>query len=184
MSEPMSALQVLSAGAYASIQDIGRRGLRRIGVPWSGVLDPARMQLANALVGNAPGTPVIEHFDGGLALKVAQGFVRLAVAGEAEVDICQGERTTRVACWRSVCVHAGDTLRIRSLRAGRLVVVQILDMRAHVRRVADDVVGERYGNVDQLAGHRVSSSKNFRRFRLWTQSRQWHGAFQWFRSEV
>ena len=36
----MSALEIRSPGALASIQDIGRRGWRRIGVPWAGALAP------------------------------------------------------------------------------------------------------------------------------------------------
>lgn len=125
MSETVSEIEVRSAGAYASIQDGGRRGLRRVGVPWSGVLDPAWMKIANALVGNQATAPVIEHFDGGLVLKVTQGRVRMAFAGQANVDVSGEQGVQRVVCWRSVCVNAGETLRIRALRAGRLVVVGV-----------------------------------------------------------
>ena len=125
MSETTSEIEVRSAGAYASIQDSGRRGLRRVGVPWSGVLDPAWMKIANALVGNLATAPVIEHFDGGLVLKVLHGRVRVAVAGQADVDISGEQGVQRVVCWRSVRLDAGETLRIRALRAGRLVLVAV-----------------------------------------------------------
>lgn len=125
VSETSSEIEIRSAGTYASIQDGGRRGLRRVGVPWSGVLDPAWMKIVNALVGNRPTAPVIEHFDGGLALKVVHGRVRVAVAGQADVDVSGEHGVQRVVCWRSVCLNAGETLRIRALRAGRLVVVAV-----------------------------------------------------------
>jgi allophanate hydrolase len=130
MSAPTAEIEIRAAGAYASIQDGGRRGLRRVGVPWSGVLDPARMQLANALVGNDLAAPVIEHFDGGLALKVVQGAVRVAVAGQADVEIVRGQSAVRVACWRGVMLAAGEMLRIKTLRAGRLVVVAVGGLQA------------------------------------------------------
>ena len=47
-----SELEILSSGAFASIQDGGRYGFRRIGVPWAGVLDRRLMRIANALVDN------------------------------------------------------------------------------------------------------------------------------------
>ena len=124
-SKTSSEIEVRSAGAYASIQDGGRRGLRRVGVPWSGVLDPSAMKIANALVGNQATAPVIEHFDGGLELKIIQGRVRVAVAAQADVEILGGQDPQRLVCWRSVCIRRGETLRIRSLRAGRLLVVAV-----------------------------------------------------------
>ena len=44
-------LEIVSPGAFASIQDGGRHGHRRIGVPWAGVLDRRLMRIANALAG-------------------------------------------------------------------------------------------------------------------------------------
>ena len=32
-------LEVLAPGAHAALQDAGRHGLRRVGVPWAGALD-------------------------------------------------------------------------------------------------------------------------------------------------
>jgi allophanate hydrolase len=130
MNEAFSEIEIASPGAYASIQDGGRRGLRRVGVPWSGVLDPARMKIANALVGNPAAAPVIEHFDCGLAFKVVQGRVRVAVAGAAVVELSHGQSADRIPCWRSICVAEGDTLRIRALQAGRLVVVALGGLQA------------------------------------------------------
>jgi biotin-dependent carboxylase-like uncharacterized protein len=129
MSETLSEIEIRSAGAYASIQDGGRRGLRRVGVPWSGVLDAAWMKLANALVGNQPMAPVIEHFDGGLVLTALHGRLRVAVAGQADIDITGEQGVQRVVCWRSVCLGVGETLRIRALRAGRLVILAVAGLQ-------------------------------------------------------
>lgn len=124
MSAP-PRLEVLSPGAYASLQDLGRRGYRRVGVPWAGVLDARLMRIANALVGNPAGAPVIECFDGGLQLAARGAALRLAVAGDAVVEVeSAGERRV-LAAWRSLTLQAGDVLRLRRLERGRIAVVAV-----------------------------------------------------------
>lgn len=127
MSAPPT-LEVLSAGAYASVQDQGRRGFRRVGVPWAGVLDPRLMRIANALVNNAEGAQVIECFDGGVQLAARDGAVRLAVAGDAVVELeSAGERRV-IAAWRSLTLADGDVLRLRKLNTGRIAVIAVEGM--------------------------------------------------------
>jgi biotin-dependent carboxylase-like uncharacterized protein len=123
MSAPQ--LEVVSPGAYASVQDRGRRGHRRVGVPWAGVLDPRLMRIANTLVGNAAGTPVIECFDGGQQLVARGGTIRLALAGDALLE-CEvaGERR-KLPAWCSLTLGDGDTLWVRRLARGRIVVIAV-----------------------------------------------------------
>ena len=118
-------LEVLSPGAYASLQDLGRRGHRRAGVPWAGVLDPRLMRIANALVGNGADAPVIESFDGGLQLVARGGAVRLAVAGDAVVELEGAGERSKLAAWRSLTLADGDSLRVRRLERGRIAVVAV-----------------------------------------------------------
>lgn len=123
-------LEIVSAGAYASIQDAGRHRLRRVGVPWSGALHRPYLQLANALVGNAPSAPAIEHLDGGMRLRAAAGKVLVGVAGNARVDLVRGGETLRGSAWRSYVLAEGDELRIGALAAGRLVYVAVAGLRS------------------------------------------------------
>jgi len=53
-------LKVLQPGFFSTIQDLGRYGFRDIGVPVSGVMDSYSAQFANALLGNAKGSAIIE----------------------------------------------------------------------------------------------------------------------------
>lgn len=121
-------LEVVAAGAYASLQDLGRRGYRRVGVPWAGVLDPRLMRIANALVGNAEGAPVIECFDGGLQLAARGGALRLAVAGDAVLEFESAGERRALAGWRSMILADGDVLRVRRLEQGRIAVIAIEGM--------------------------------------------------------
>jgi allophanate hydrolase len=121
-------LEVLAPGAFASLQDLGRRGHRRIGVPWAGALDPRLMRIANALVGNAERAPVIESFDGGLQLAARGGAVRLAVAGDALLEWESAGDRHAVAAWRSLMLADGDVLRVRRLERGRIAVIAVEGM--------------------------------------------------------
>ncbi len=119
------AIEVVAPGSYASLQDLGRRGLRRVGVPWAGALDPRLMRIANALVGNHEHAAVIECFDGGLQLAARGGLVRVAVAGDTTVEIERGGQRQTLAAWRSLCLADGDVLRLRRLERGRIAVIAI-----------------------------------------------------------
>lgn len=118
-------LEVVAPGSYASLQDLGRRGFRRIGVPWAGALDPRLLRIANALVGNAEHAAAIECFDGGLQLAARGGTVRVAVAGDAQVEVERGGQRQVLAAWRSMCLADGDVLRLRRLERSRIAVVAV-----------------------------------------------------------
>lgn len=125
----MSRLEILSPGVFASLQDGGRFGWRRAGVPWSGALDPRLLRIANALVGNPEGAAAIECVDGGLQLAAREGAVRVAVAGEATVArIDTAGQTHRVAPWRSLTLATGECLRLISTGAGRLAMIAVAGM--------------------------------------------------------
>lgn len=125
-----AVLEVLSAGAWASIQDFGRRGWRRAGVPWSGVLDPRLMRIANVLAGNAEDAPVIECFDGGQHFRAHGGRLRVALAGEVVAEVESGGERRALCAWRSICLEDGDLLRLRAMRGGRIAMLAVAGMKA------------------------------------------------------
>ena len=111
-------LMVLSPGAMASIQDLGRIGYRRIGVPKSGVLHPDLAFIANALAGNSEDTAVVEFFLSGPTFQLEAGGVRLALAGDFTVELTRGKTKRTLQSWRTVTLEAGDTLQIGPVVSG------------------------------------------------------------------
>lgn len=106
--------EVQSPGLYSTVQDRGRRGYRSLGVPPSGVMDPAAMWAANAAVGNPPEAPVLEVTVPGPVLRVLDD-ANAAVAGadlSAEVD------GTPVDLASPLRLRAGQRLRFGAPRAG------------------------------------------------------------------
>jgi len=78
----MSAhLKIDRTGLSTTLQDLGRLGWQRYGVPVSGVLDPLAARLANALVGNKGCEAVLEILALGPAFTVEADSVRLALVG-------------------------------------------------------------------------------------------------------
>jgi biotin-dependent carboxylase-like uncharacterized protein len=96
-------------GLASSIQDLGRTGLQRYGVPVSGALDPLAARLANALVGNEPGEAVLEMLTLGPSLTIAAESVRLALTGSTIGLRLDG---AIIAAGRSVTAFRGARLAV------------------------------------------------------------------------
>jgi allophanate hydrolase subunit 2 len=56
----IETLEVLAPGPLTTIQDLGRYGFGRYGVPPSGALDSFSLRAANVLAGNAQGEAGLE----------------------------------------------------------------------------------------------------------------------------
>lgn len=128
-----ATLEIVSPGALATIQDLGRVGWRRFGVPRAGVLDPALLRIANALVGQAEGAAAIEFFVAGPTLKAVDLPLQLGFAGDFPVTLQRVSGECRqLDAWRSVTLQPGETLRIGSPRTARggIVAVRGLDVPA------------------------------------------------------
>lgn len=122
----MSASLIVTApGTATSVQDLGRLGHRRIGVPWSGTLAPDLLAIANRLVGNPQDAAGLECFSGGQSFEAHGGAVRVAVAGDAEVHVESGGLLRAVRAWQSHRLMPGESLRIGAVHNGRVVVIGV-----------------------------------------------------------
>jgi biotin-dependent carboxylase-like uncharacterized protein len=101
---------VSQVGPLVTIQDGGRKGLMRFGVPASGPMDRGSFALANLALGNAAAAPAIEISMGGLALECVEGAVTFAVAGggfQVAVD------EISLGSWNVATIRAGSRLVIK-----------------------------------------------------------------------
>ena len=123
-------LEVVSAGPLATLQDLGRPGWRRWGVPKSGALQPDWLRIANRLVNQPDGAAAIEFFVTGPTLKAAAGPLRLGFAGDFAITLerANGERSA-VQPWRSLTLLTGDTVRIGALRTARAGYIAAAGLR-------------------------------------------------------
>ena len=107
-----AGLEVMAPGLMTSVQDRGRFGHQAVGMPVSGALDPDSFDIANALVGNAPGTGALEIRMLGPTLKVTAESVTLSLFGTgAGIEVTAPEREM-IAAGRTVTLGRGQIFRI------------------------------------------------------------------------
>lgn len=109
-----AALEVLRPGLCTTVQDLGRPGYQKYGVPVSGALDEWALGVANALVGNAPGEAGLEVTGVGPVLRVRGGAL-LAVAGAEFALELDGTSVPPFAAFRA---RDGQTLAFGECRSG------------------------------------------------------------------
>lgn len=110
-----AALDILHAGPQVSMQDAGRFGLLRFGVPASGPMDRFAFSIANLAVGTPENGAVVEVSRGGLSLLCRNGPLGFAVAGgDFQVSI----NGSRIADWSINVLQTSDTLSIQPGRWG------------------------------------------------------------------
>ena len=110
----MNAFRVIDGGPLTTVQDAGRPGLRRYGIPASGAMDQFAYRVANLLAGNPETAPALEVMFPGLALE-ALADVTIAIAG-ADLDAHIGDRPAPT--WAAVRLPPGVRLEFRSLKSG------------------------------------------------------------------
>lgn len=103
---PRVLLKVEAAGPLTTIQDGGRPGYRRYGVPPSGPVDRLGFAAAQARVGNGRGDPALEISHGGLRLSCVEGEVGFALGGAGFIS------AVGLAKVNSGILRAGMTLSI------------------------------------------------------------------------
>lgn len=124
----MSAiLLVRQPGLHTTVQDLGRTGAQRLGIPVSGALDSTALRVANVVVGNPPATAGLEMVGLGPTLEVETGSARVALAGAAATLIVEtGDGARReVGGLQSVRIVAGDRIRIGAVSRAAVAYLAI-----------------------------------------------------------
>ena len=113
-------VEITAPGVMVTVQDLGRSGWRRFGVPLAGALDSGLLRIANRLAGNADGSPALEFFLLGPHFLAIDAAVQLAFAGDFSVTLLHAGERRVLASWRSVTLQPGDALQVGALRSGRV----------------------------------------------------------------
>ncbi len=107
-------IRVLDPGPQTTVQDLGRRGYLRYGIPESGPMDRAAFVIANRLVGNPDGAAGLECALIGARLEMLADSA-LAVTGAVMPLTVDDREAPR---WRTVRVRAGDIVRLGPATSG------------------------------------------------------------------
>ncbi|MDR9416217.1 MAG: biotin-dependent carboxyltransferase family protein [Gracilimonas sp.] len=122
MGGVMAAVEVINSGYYTTIQDAGRVGYRKFGVPVNGAMDSYAQKLANWLVSKPSGAPVLEMTLEGGSYKFKDSAIVGIAGGRASMKI-NGINCKR---YKTLKVNSGDTINIGKVTSGFRVYMAIM----------------------------------------------------------
>ena len=108
------AIKVIHPGLLTTVQDLGRFGYQKLGIPVSGVMDTAAYEAACSLCGNTNGEAVLEMtMLGGRYL-----FLDPAVIAITGADMHPSLNNREIPMYTQIKVNAGDYLDLHSASNG------------------------------------------------------------------
>ena len=107
-------ITVIDGGLLTTVQDLGRHGYQRYGVPVSGAMDQYAMRIGNILVGNDEGSAVLEITLLGPTLMFSSK-TRVAITGS---DLGATVDGNPIGSWRSIDIPKGSTMSFRGGTSG------------------------------------------------------------------
>ncbi|MDO4753678.1 MAG: 5-oxoprolinase subunit PxpB [Bacillota bacterium] len=107
-------VKVLNPGALTTVQDLGRAGYQKVGIPVSGAMDQLSSRLANILVGNGEEEAVLEATYIGPEL-LFEDSTEIAITGARLQPKING---ARIPMYRAISVEKGDVLSFGPSEAG------------------------------------------------------------------
>lgn len=115
------AIEITDLSGIATLQDSGRRGWNKFGVPTSGAMDWFAYQAANSLLNNPPNSATIELGLGEITFRALRNTV-LAVTGAGyEVE----NYIWTFPLWTTFYVRAGWTVRVKKTNGGNWAYIAI-----------------------------------------------------------
>lgn len=108
------ALEVLEGGLLTTVQDLGRYGYQRFGVPVAGAMDPFALQAANILVGNDLSEAALEMTIVGPTLRATESCL-IAVTG---ADLSLRVNGRPLPSWMAIFVRRGWIIEFGQRKSG------------------------------------------------------------------
>ena len=109
--------EVIRPGINSTFQDLGRKHLYHVGLPFSGAMDQRNFLLSNSLVGNKRNEAVLEFAYQGPLLKVKNDNILFAVTGSVNFKI--KKKTSKIIdgdCYKTYLLNKDDELDIISTK--------------------------------------------------------------------
>ena len=107
-------LEILEPGLLTTIQDLGRFGYQRLGIPAAGAMDPFALKTANALVGNPPDAAGLEITLLGPRVALSEGCAIAITGGDLGPRLDGRE----IDGWKRHLARPGTVLDFSGRRSG------------------------------------------------------------------
>lgn len=117
------SLQIIKAGIFDTVQDLGRYGYQHLGINSGGAMDRFSAQLANALLGKELHAPIVElHFPASSIL-----FQQPAIIAIAGADFTPTINGAPVPLHQPFFVTANSVLQWKGVRQGARCYISFID---------------------------------------------------------
>ena len=126
-----SFFEIIREGINTTFQDFGRNNLNHIGIPTSGAMDSRNYRLANSIVGNVYGSPVVEFAYQGPLLKYKGEKIKIVVTGDVSFKIKKKDNEFKCNCYETYILENNDEIDIISTNKsvyGYLAISGIIDL--------------------------------------------------------
>ncbi|MGB5983255.1 MAG: biotin-dependent carboxyltransferase family protein [Nonlabens sp.] len=117
----MNSANIIHPGFYSSIQDLGRKAYRDLGVPHSGAMDQEAMRLANSALGNTADAAVLEMIMQGVTLVFSQLTFVMVIGVVDEVKVNDEVQDFS----KPIKIKSGDRLKIGRMVKGHFAYLAI-----------------------------------------------------------
>ncbi|MFJ7450763.1 biotin-dependent carboxyltransferase family protein [Bacillus thuringiensis] len=107
-------VEVLHAGMFTTVQDLGRSHYQQYGVPVGGAMDQSAIRMINMLVGNEENEAALEMTIMGPKLLIKKTTL-LAIGGADMEPLLNGER---IPLWRPILAEEGSMLCFGKVKSG------------------------------------------------------------------
>lgn len=111
--------RVLKQGVYASMQDKGRYGFRKYGMPVAGVMDSYAYRIGNDILNHSDNVAALEIFLGGLSLEVLCDHSIVITGADLSADL----DGVPVPLWKSFNISKGQILNVKKPKEGSVAYI-------------------------------------------------------------
>lgn len=102
-------LKVVRKGVYSSLQDNGRFGYRRFGIPTAGPMDPLSFQFGNKITENVGENAALEIFYGGMTFQSVTTHEYVLVGANMNATV----NGRGIDPWKTFVLKEGDLLKLK-----------------------------------------------------------------------
>jgi len=108
--------KVIRAGINTTFQDLGRKNLYHVGIPFSGAMDTRNYLISNKLVNNSFSAPVLEFAYQGPLLKYYGDKINISITGDVNFEIKKRSNIFSGSPYETYFIENDDEINILSTK--------------------------------------------------------------------
>lgn len=147
----LARIEILNPGLQSTIQDYGRYTGLDYGVSQSGVMDIYAYEIANTIVGNEAGTPVMEILGGSFKALILNPIVICVTGAKTEMKI----NSVQARLWESYSLRKGDYFELGTCQEGIRNYIAIQGNWCGIEKFLDSYSTDEKAKIGGMFGRRL-----------------------------